>query len=65
VGTEQSMPLSQQKRLDQRRKKYSAGGFRSGNMKPELAVDADGKAFNRNISPFANFKVRRYKGFVY
>jgi hypothetical protein len=65
VGTEQSMPLSQQKRLDQRRKKYSAGGFRSGNMKPEPAVDADGKAFNRNTSPFANFKVRRYKGFVY
>ena len=65
VGTEQSMPLSQQKRLDVRRKKYPAEGFRSGNMKAEQAFDANGQPFSRNTSPFANFKVRRYNGFIY
>ena len=65
TGTEQSIPLSQLKRPDIRLKKYPKGQYRSGNQTPQPAVDADGKPFSRNTSPFANFKVRRYNGFIY
>jgi len=65
VGTEQISPTSQQQRRDVRLQKYPQGKRRSGNLPTEPAIDVNGKPFSRNTSPFANFKVRRYNGFVY
>ncbi len=59
VGQEQNSQLSQLRRPDVRLKKYPQGQYRNGNL-PSQSND-----FSKSDSPFANFKVRRYNGFVY
>jgi len=58
VGQEQISTLSQKRRKVQL-KKAPAGTYQTGGLPPTTSNN------NKAESPFANFKVRRYKGFVY
>lgn len=58
VGQEQISTLSQKRRKVQL-KKAPAGTYQTGGLPPTTSNNSKAE------SPFANFKVRRYKGFVY
>lgn len=58
VGQEQISTLSQKRRKVQL-KNAPAGTYQTGGLPPTISNNSKAE------SPFANFKVRRYKGFVY